>query len=66
MKKRWKIFLALLTNAMLLGMLLLTYLDGRNPFMAFLTSGPSKIYIAIMCALGILTSTLFLAAARDE
>ena len=61
-----KLLLPLLTNAMLLGMLLIVYLDGRNPFMAFLTSTPSKVYIVMMCLLGLLTSTLYLMRTRDR
>ena len=47
-------------------MLLIVYLDGRNPFMAFLTSTPSKVYIVLMCLLGLLTSTLYLIRMRDR
>ncbi len=61
-----KLLLPLLTNAMLLGMLLIVYLDGRNPYMAFLTSAPSKVYIVLMCLLGLITSTLYLIRTRDR
>ena len=47
--KKLRIALIMLANAMLLGMILLVYLDGRNPFMAFLTSTASKVYILLMC-----------------
>jgi len=57
-------FLTLLTNAMLLGLILLVYLDGRNPYMLFLTSNVSKIYMLILCGLGILTTTLSMADLR--
>lgn len=51
--RRWKIGLILLACAFLLGMLVLVFLDGRNPTMAFLTSGASKVYILLMCVLSI-------------
>ena len=57
-------FLTLLTNAMLLGLILLVYLDGRNPYMLFLTSNVSKIYMLILCGLGVLTTTLSIADLR--
>ena len=57
-------FLTLLTNAMLLGLILLVYLDGRNPYMLFLTSNVSKIYMLVLCGLGVLTTTLSMADLR--
>lgn len=62
--KGFRIFLTLLTNAMLLGLVLLVYLDGRNPYMHFLTSSASKVYLLVLCGLGILTVTLSLADLR--
>lgn len=64
MIKKLRVFLILMTNAMLLGLILLVYLDGRNPYMLFLTSGPSKIYLLILCGLGLLTTFLSLADVR--
>ena len=60
-----KTALALLSNAMLLGLLLLVYLDGRNPYMAFLTSGVSKIYLVILCVLGLTNGIILLSQQRD-
>lgn len=48
-----KAFLPHLAVAMLLGLLVLIVLDGRNPLMAFLTSGASKAYMIIMCLLSL-------------
>ena len=60
-----KTALALLSNAMLLGLLLLVYLDGRNPYMAFLTSGVSKIYLVILCVLGLINGIILLSQQSD-
>ncbi len=58
--KKLKIFVGMLANAMLIGMMLLVYLDERNPFMQFLTSFPSKIYMMIMCIVALIVSVMFL------
>ena len=58
--KRILFALTLLSNSMLLGMALLVYLDSRNPYMKFLTSGTSKIYILLMCLLGLTVGFLYL------
>ncbi len=64
--KNLRIFLVLLSNALMLGLLLLLYLDGRNPYYygGFLTSASSKIYMAVLCGVGLLTNVLFLADLR--
>ena len=64
--KSLRIVLALLSNAFLLGLLLLLFLDGRNPYYygGFLTSASSKIYMVLLCAAGLLTNCLFLADLR--
>ena len=51
--KRLHTALTLLANAFLLGMLVLVFLDGRNPTMAFLTSEASRVYILLMCLLAL-------------
>ena len=63
-----KLFTALtmLANAMLLGLIVLVYLDGRNPFMAFLTSTASKVYILLACVLGLAVTVLCLVWLRRE
>ena len=48
-----KAFLPHLAIAMLMGLVVLVILDGRNPLMAFRTSGCSKIYMLLMCFLAI-------------
>ncbi len=59
-----KEFLAHLAIAMLLGMVVITILDGYNPLMAFLTSKATKIYIMIMCALGVIVAIMYIAQSR--
>ena len=58
--KRLRIFLALLTNAMLLGLPLLVYLHGRNPYFygGFLTSPAARIYLVVLAVLGFVTTSL--------
>ncbi len=60
--RKLRIFLALLTNALLLGLLLLIYLNGRNPYYygGFLTSPTSRVYLISLAVLGLLTTTLSL------
>ncbi len=62
--KKLKIFLAMLANAFLLGLALLVFLDSRNPFMAFLTSTPSHIYLLLLAALGVAVCSLYIAELR--
>jgi hypothetical protein len=64
--KKFRIFLALLTNALLFGLILLVYLHGRNPYMEFLTSFSSKIYLYGLCLVGILSTCLTLADLRKR
>jgi len=42
--------------AMALGLIVITYVDGRNPLMKFLSSGTSKTYLYLLAALTILTA----------
>ncbi len=64
--KKLRLFLALLTGAMLLGLLLLVYLDGRNPyyFGGFLASPTSKVYLTVLGVLGLVTTWLSVADLR--
>ena len=66
--KKLRIFLALLTNALLLGLPLLCYLDGRNPYFygGFLASSSSKVYLCVLCAVGLVTTCLSLADLRNR
>ncbi len=59
-----KIALAMLTNALLLGLALLVFLDGRNPYMGFLGSGATKVYLLVLCAVGVTTVSLYIASLR--
>ncbi|MBQ6273843.1 MAG: hypothetical protein IJK63_06415 [Oscillospiraceae bacterium] len=61
--KRLTIFLCMLTNALLMGLPLLCYLDGRNPyyFGGFLRSSASKVYLCVLCVVGVVTCCLYIA-----
>lgn len=54
-------FLPHLTLVMALGLALFTILDGFNPFMEWLTSGISKGYIFLFCALSVTTAVVCIA-----
>ena len=62
--KKLSRFLPHLAIAMLLGLMVITVLDGYNPLMAFLTSQTSKIYIFIACILGIVCCCMLIARQR--
>ena len=47
--KKWDRFLPHLSFCMLLCLLVFMILDGYNPFMYWLTSTVSKVYIALCC-----------------
>ena len=64
--KAVKEFIAHLAIAMLLGMVVITILDGYNPLMAFLTSKASKVYIIVMCILGVATAVMYIATSRKS
>ena len=59
-------FMPHLAISMVLGLVLLVYLDERNPYMAFLTSKVSKIYILILCAVCLLVAILYAAHVRGQ
>ena len=61
-----KEFIAHLAIAMLLGMVVITILDGYNPLMAFLTSKASKVYIIVMCILVVATAVMYIAKSRKS
>ena len=46
---------------MALGLALFTILDGFNPFMEWLTSGISKGYIFLFCAMSVTTAVVCIA-----
>ena len=62
--KRFRIFLAMLANALLLGLAVLVFVDERNPYMRFLTSGPSHVYLLLTRALGVTVVSLYIASLR--
>lgn len=58
--KRLNLLQPLLTNALLLGMIVLVILDRYNPYQGFLNSASSRVYILILCASGLVTSARLL------
>ncbi|MBO5556812.1 MAG: hypothetical protein J5927_06465 [Oscillospiraceae bacterium] len=60
----FKFFLALLSNAMLMALAVLVVLDMRNPYLDYLSSLDARVFLLILCALGILVGCLFLASLR--
>ena len=56
--KKWERFLPHLSFCMLLCLLVFMILDGYNPFMYWLTSTASQVYIALCCGVGMLTAAL--------
>ncbi len=57
-------FLPHLSICLLLCLAVFTVLDGYNPYMKWLTSGVSKIFIGLCCAVGITTAILLIARQR--
>ena len=49
--KRFKLILAMLANALLLGLAVLVIVDARNPYMRFLTSTVSYIYLLLLASI---------------
>jgi hypothetical protein len=64
--ERLKIFLAMLTNALALGLGVLLLLDLRNPYMGFLSSVPSRVFMACLCVCAVATATLYIAGQRRK
>ena len=62
--RKFLTFIPHLTLVMALGLAVFTVLDGFNPMMEWLTSGLSKAYILILCALS--AATAVLCAAEQE
>lgn len=62
--KSLKLLLAMLANAMLMGLVVLVILDARNPYMRFLTSTSSYVYLLLLAAVGILVVSLYIASLR--
>ena len=58
--KKWERFLPHLSFCMLLCLLVFMILDGYNPFMHWLTSTVSKVYIALCCGAGMGTAILLI------
>ena len=59
-------FIPHLTLVLALDLALFTILDGYNPFMEWLTSGVSKLYIYLFCALSAATAVLCAAEQRRK
>lgn len=59
-------FIPHLTLVMALGLAIFTVLDGYNPMMEWLTSGISKGYIFVLCALSVVTSLLCMLGQRRD
>ena len=62
--KRFKLILAMLANALLLGLVVLVIVDARNPYMRFLTSTVSYIYLLLLAVIGVTVVTLYIASLR--
>ena len=56
MKKFIRYILPHIALVMLVGIMLITVLDGYNPFMGFLTSAVSKRFIFIGCIAGVISA----------
>ena len=62
--KRFKLFLAMLANALLMGLVVLLIVDARNPYMRFLTSTSSYLYLLLLAVVGITVVSLYIASLR--
>ena len=62
--KRFKLILAMPANALLLGLAVLVIVDARNPYMRFLTSTVSYIYLLLLAVIGVTVVTLYIASLR--
>ena len=62
--KRFKIFLAMLANALLLVLIVLVIVDARNPYMRFLTSTVSYLYLLLLAVVGIVVVSMYIASLR--
>ena len=62
--KRFKLILAMLANALLLGLVVLVIVDARNPYMRFLTSTVSYIYLLLLVVIGVTVVSLYIASLR--
>ncbi len=62
--RRFKLFLAMLANALLMGLVVLVIVDARNPYMRFLTSTSSYLYLLLLAVVGITVVSLYIASLR--
>ena len=62
--KRFRIFLAMLANALLLGLIVLVIVDARNPYMRFLTSTASYLYLLLLAVVGVVVVSMHIASLR--
>ena len=54
----------MLTNALLMGLVVLVIVDARNPYMCFLTSTSSYLYLLLLAVVGITVVSLYIASLR--
>ena len=57
-------FLPHLSICMLLCLAVFTVLDGYNPYMKWLTSPVSKVFIFVCCAVGVITAIMLIVRQR--
>ncbi len=62
--KKLEEFLPHLSICLLLGLAVFMVLDGYNPYMKWLTSTASKVYIAVCVLVGVITAILLIARQR--
>lgn len=62
--KRFGAFLPHLSICMLLCLAVFTVLDGYNPYMKWLTSSVSKVFIFVCCAVGVITAIMLIVRQR--
>lgn len=63
MKKLWE-FLPHLSICLSVGLLVFSVLDGYNPYMQWLNSPSSKVYITICCLVSVVTALLLIIRQR--
>ncbi len=54
----------MLANALLMGLVVLVIVDARNPYMRFLTSTSSYLYLLLLAVVGITVVSLYIASLR--
>lgn len=62
--KKIKEFFPHLSICLSIGLLVFSVLDGYNPYMQWLNSQSSKVYITICCLVSVITALLLIARQR--